>query len=73
AKDILILAEVKARGAQDRGGNQSALFQDIDSSIIQRRSDVDKVGFLQMALLENRFVLHAQRIEAINAESGQKF
>ena len=73
AEDMLVHAEVTARGAQDRGGNQSALFEDIDSSIIQRRSDVDKVGFLQMALLENKFVLHAQRIEAINAESGQKF
>jgi len=73
AEDMLILAEVASRGAQERGGNQSALFQDIDSSIIQRRTDVDKVGFLQMALLENRFVLHAQRIEVINGESGQKF
>lgn len=73
AEDMLVLAEVAARGAKDRGGNQCALFQDIDSSIIQRRSDVDKVGFLQMALLENRFELHAQRIEAINAESGQKY
>lgn len=73
AEDMLVLAEVASRGAQDRGGDQSALFQDIDSSIIQRRSDVDKIGFLQMALLEDRFVLHAQRIEAINAPAGQKF
>ncbi|MBT8099929.1 MAG: bifunctional diguanylate cyclase/phosphodiesterase, partial [Gammaproteobacteria bacterium] len=73
AEDLLILAEVAARGAQDRGGNQCALFQDIDSSIIQRRSDVDKVGFLQMALIENRFELYAQHIEAINADSTRKF
>ncbi|MEL7298628.1 MAG: EAL domain-containing protein, partial [Pseudomonadota bacterium] len=71
--DMLILAEVASRGAKDRGGNQTALFQDIDSSIIQRRSDVDKVGFLQMALIENRFTLHAQRIHPIGATSGQKF
>lgn len=73
AEDMLILSEVAARGAQDRGGNQCALFQDIDSSIIQRRSDVDKVGFLQMALIENQFVLHAQRIQALDADDGQKF
>ncbi len=73
AEDMLVLAEVASRGAQERGGNQCAFFQDVDSSIIQRRSDVDKVGFLQMALLENRFVLHAQRIAAINVDSGQKF
>ncbi|MEL7185821.1 MAG: bifunctional diguanylate cyclase/phosphodiesterase [Pseudomonadota bacterium] len=73
AEDMLILAEVAARSAQERGGNQSALFQDIDSSIIQRRSDVDKVGFLQMALIENQFILHAQRIQSLTGESGQKF
>ncbi len=73
AEDMLILAEVASRGAQDRGGNQCALFQDIDSSIIQRRSDVDKVGFVQMALIENQFQLHAQRIQPITLESGQKF
>lgn len=73
AEDMLVLSEVAARGAKERGGNQCALFQDIDSSIIQRRSDVDKVGFLQMALIENKFVLHAQCIEAINADAGQKY
>ena len=73
AEDMLILSEVAARGAQDRGGNQCALFQDIDSSIIQRRSDVDKVGFLQMALIENQFILHAQRIQAVERAGDQKF
>ena len=73
AEDMLILAEVAARGAQDRGGNQCALFQDIDSSIIQRRSDVDKVGFLQMALISDQFTLHAQRIQSTRDETGQKY
>lgn len=72
-EELLILAEVAARGAKERGGNQCAQFQDIDSSIIQRRTDVDKVGFLQMALIENKFILHAQKIEAVNAEASQKF
>ena len=72
-EELLIIAEVAARGAKDRGGNQCAVYQDLDSSIIQRRSDVDKVGFLQMALIEDRFELHAQRIEAINTEVSQKY
>lgn len=72
-EELLILAEVAARGAQDRGGNQCASYQDIDSSIIQRRSDVDKVGFLQMALIEDRFTLHAQKIDPINADGPTKF
>ena len=73
AEDMLILSEVATRGAKDRGGNRCALFQDIDSSIIQRRSDVDKVGFLQMALIENKFVLHAQRIQALGGSGDQKY
>ncbi len=72
-EELLILAEVAARGAQDRGGNQSAIYQGTDGSIMQRRSDVDKVGFLQMALIENRFTIFAQEIEPINIEGMQKF
>ncbi len=73
AEELLILAEVASRGAQDRGGGQCASYQNVDSSIIQRRSDVDKVGFLQTALIEDRFTLHAQKIEAINTEPSQKY
>ena len=72
-EELLILAEVAARGARDRGGGQFATYQDIDNSIIQRRSDVDKVGFLQTALIENKFTLHAQRILPINANMAHRF
>lgn len=72
-EELLILAEVAARGAQDRGGNQCATYQGNDASIIQRRSDVDKVGFLQMALIEDRFTIFAQKIEPINADGIRKF
>ena len=72
-EELLILAEVAARGARERGGGQYATFQDVDNSIIQRRSDVDKVGFLQTALIENRFTLHAQRILPINTDMTHKF
>ena len=72
-EELLILAEVAARGARDRGGGQYATFQDVDNSIIQRRSDVDKVGFLQTALIENKFTLHAQRIQPVNAHAAHKF
>lgn len=73
AEDMLVLAEVAARGAQERGGNQCARFQDIDSSIIQRRTDVDRIGFLQMALVANQFTLHAQEIAPLTVESGRKY
>lgn len=72
--ELLTIAEVAARSAKDRGGNQCAVFQDMDASIIQRRSDADQIGHLQMALIENRFQLHAQRIEPLpGVSSGNKF
>lgn len=72
-ENLLIVAEVAARAAKERGGNQYALHQDIDSSVIQRRSDVDKVGFLQMALIENRFVLFAQKIAPLTSNRPEKY
>lgn len=65
SSELLTIAEVAARSAKERGGNQCAVFQDMDASIIQRRSDADQIGHLQMALIENRFLLHAQRIEPL--------
>ncbi len=44
AEDMLVLAEVAARGAKERGGNQCALFQDIDNS-----SDSSPAQFLSAA------------------------
>ncbi len=72
-ENLLIVAEVAARAAKERGGNQYALHQNIDHSVIQRRSDVDKVGFLQMALIENKFVLFAQKIAPLIADRPDKY
>ncbi|MGD8324533.1 MAG: bifunctional diguanylate cyclase/phosphodiesterase [Gammaproteobacteria bacterium] len=72
-ESLLIVAEVAARAAKERGGNQYALHQNIDDSVIQRRSDVDKVGFLQMALIENRFILFAQKIAPLTPDRPAKY
>jgi len=72
-ENLLIVAEVAARAAKDRGGNQYALHQDVDASVIQRRSDVDKVGFMQMALIENKFILFAQKIAPLDLSRPDKY
>ena len=72
-EDLLIVAEVAARAAKERGGNQFAMHQDVDNSVIQRRSDVDKVGFLQMALIEDRFMLFAQKIAPLLSDGTVKY
>ena len=63
-------AEVAARSAKDRGGNRSVVFQDVDASVAQRRSDLDQVNHLQYALINNRFVLYAQPIVSLNDDDA---
>ena len=70
ATDALTIAEVACRSAKDRGGGRVVVFQDVDASIMQRRSDLDQVGYFQNALLENRFILFGQRIMALHEESS---
>lgn len=69
AEAALSTAEVASRSAKSRGGNQHVVFQDLDASVMQRRSDLDQVGRLQNALLSDRFVLFAQPIKPL--QSGE--
>ena len=65
AEGALSTAEVATRSAKGRGGNQFLVFRDLDASVMQRRSDLDQVGRLQSALLDDRFVLFAQPIKPL--------
>ena len=70
----LSTAEVAARSAKDRGGNRAVVFRDIDASVMQRRSDLDQVGHLQSAFIEDRFVLYAQTIQSMkDAEKSSRY
>ncbi|MGB5626105.1 MAG: EAL domain-containing protein, partial [Woeseiaceae bacterium] len=68
ASAALNTAEVAARYAKSRGGGRVVVFRDLDASVAQRRSDLDQVGYIQSALIENRFVLYAQAIEPLRDE-----
>lgn len=70
ASAALNTAEVAARSAKDRGGGRVVVFRDADASIAARRSDLDQVGHLQSAFIENRFVLYAQTIQSLNEEEN---
>ncbi len=65
AESALSTAEVATRSAKGRGGNQHVVFKDLDASVMQRRSDLNQVGRLQAALLDDRFVLFAQPIKPL--------
>jgi len=70
ASAALNTAEVAARSAKERGGGRVVVFRDIDASVAQRRSDLDQVSYIQSAFIEDRFVLHAQTIQALNGEES---
>ena len=63
-------AEMAVRSAKSRGGNRCVVFQDADASVAQRRTDLDQVNDLQYALIQDRFVLHAQPIVSLQDDEG---
>lgn len=63
-------AEIASRSAKSRGGNRYVEFRDADASVAQRRTDLDQVNDLQFALMQNRFVLHAQPIVPLQDDVG---
>jgi len=67
AEAALSTAAIAMRSAKGRGGSQLVVFRDLDASVVQRRSDLDQVGRLQSALLDDRFVLFAQPIKPLQA------
>ena len=68
------IAEVACQSAKSRGTGQYVLFQDQDASIMQRHADLSEVGNLQSALIENRFVIFAQKIRSLKSEEpARKF
>lgn len=68
------IAEVACQSAKARGTGQYVLFQDHDASIMQRHTDLSEVGNLQSALIENRFVIYAQKIRSLRSqEPARKF
>ncbi len=70
ASAALNTAEVAARSAKERGGGRVVVFRDIDASVAQRRSDLDQVGRIQSAFIDDRFILHAQTIQALSEEEN---
>lgn len=74
ASQAVNIAEVACQSAKSRGTGQYVLFQDQDASIMQRHTDLSEIGNLQSALIEDRFVIFAQKIRSLqSAESARKF
>jgi diguanylate cyclase (GGDEF)-like protein len=59
-------AELACKTAGERGRNRCEVYQDIDQSMMRRRSDVSGLAKLKDALDNNRLCMYAQKIAPIN-------
>jgi diguanylate cyclase (GGDEF)-like protein len=62
----LVLAELASQVAKDRGRGRIEIYQDNDTSMIRRHTDIVALHRLHEAMHENRLTLFAQRIMPLN-------
>jgi diguanylate cyclase (GGDEF)-like protein len=62
----LVLAELASQVAKDRGRGRIEIYQDNDTSMIRRHTDIVALHRLHEAMQENRLTLFAQRIMPLN-------
>jgi diguanylate cyclase (GGDEF)-like protein len=64
----LVLAELASQVAKDRGRGRIEIYQDNDTSMIRRQTDIVALHRLHEAMHENRLTLFAQRIMPLNSQ-----
>jgi diguanylate cyclase (GGDEF)-like protein len=62
----LVLAELAAQVAKDRGRGRIEIYQDNDATMIRRNTDIIAIQRLHEAMQEDRLTLFAQRIMPLN-------
>jgi diguanylate cyclase (GGDEF)-like protein len=62
----LVLAELASQVAKDRGRGRIEIYQDNDTSMIRRHTDIVALHRLHEAMQDNRLTLFAQRIMPLN-------
>jgi diguanylate cyclase (GGDEF)-like protein len=63
-------AETACKAANDRGRNRVELYQEADESIVRRRTDINLIADLRVAIAEGRLELNAQLIVPLANASG---
>ncbi len=59
-------AETACKAANDRGRNRVEVFEESDASIIKRFTDINVIGDLRTAMVEDRLLLNAQLLAPLS-------
>jgi diguanylate cyclase (GGDEF)-like protein/PAS domain S-box-containing protein len=68
--DVLRDADAACYVAKDKGGNRSHVHTADDAALARRRGEISWLGRIRKALDEQRFVLHAQHMQALSGNAG---
>ena len=66
-REVLSLADTACYMAKERGRNRVHLYSEQDVDTLQRRSEMEWASRLRQALIDGRFVLHYQSLQALQA------
>ncbi len=72
AKKAVAQTEMACNAAKEKGGNQIHVFSEEDA-LASLEADKRIVTLLELALKNNRFVLHYQPIVSLHAEPGERY
>jgi len=72
AKKAVSQTEVACNAAKEKGGNQMHIFSEEDA-LASLEADKRIATLLELALKNNRFVLHYQPIVSLHAEPGERY
>lgn len=72
AKKAILQTEIACAAAKEKGGNQFHIFSEEDA-LASLEADKRIVSLLELALKNNRFMLHYQPIVSLHAEPGERY